>query len=73
MKRKKVFNGYLPRIEVKGTFDNPNYSVSLYVPVAMERGYDKRENYDCMVDPMEELFTVIEIVNKLFNNAEIAC
>ena len=73
MKRKKVFNDYLPRIEIKGTFDNPNYSVSLYTPVVMEEGYDKQENYDCMVDPMEELFTVIEIVNKLFNNAEIAC
>lgn len=66
-KHKKTFNGYLPRVDIDGTFDNPNYSVILQVPVRMERGYDKRNEYDCLVDPFEEFTRVLNIASILFD------
>ena len=66
-KHKRTFNGYLPRVDVKGTFDNPNYQFILQIPVMMERGYDKRNEYDCFVDPFEEFESVINIASMLFD------
>lgn len=64
-KHKKTFNGYLPRIDIDGTFDNPNYSVILKIPVTMEQGYDERNEYDCLVDPFEEFARVLDIASVL--------
>lgn len=67
MKHRKTFNGYLPSVDVKGTLDNPNYNFVLEVPIVMKQGYDRKNEYDCFVDPFEEFDSVIDIASVLFN------
>lgn len=70
MKRKKVYNDFLPSMKVEGTFDHPDYDILLRTPVCMHPRVcsDNQEEYDCLLDPFSSLLAIFKIVSDIFDN-----
>lgn len=68
MTRKKVFNDFLPSMEVEGSFNHPKYSFDLKIPVSVSPViYESSHNdYDCLIDPFSTLLDIIRIASNLF-------
>lgn len=67
-KRKKVYNDFLPAMNVEGSFDHPDYVIDWQIPRPVHPSIfeNKKEQYDCLLDPFASLLIALGIVNEVY-------
>ena len=75
MKKKKVYNDFLPQLDVAGSFNHPEYQIDWKLPTPIHptilSNIDNGDSYDCLLDPLASLLDMIEISSEMFNTCVV--